>query len=55
MKLNLVKTMKLVQVEKQYVKKTKCRKYDIKYLSFGFTYVGVDGKERPQYLLCRKI
>jgi hypothetical protein len=31
------------------------KKYDTKYLSFGFTYINVDGKERPQCLLCIKI
>lgn len=32
-------------------KKSKCRKYDTKYMSFGFTVIDVDGKERPQCLL----
>jgi hypothetical protein len=32
-------------------KKPKFRKYDTKYPSFGFTYIVVDGEERPQYLL----
>jgi hypothetical protein len=36
-------------------KKHKYRKYDTKYLSFGFTNNYVDGEERPQYLLCMKI
>jgi hypothetical protein len=31
MKLAQVKTMRPVQVEKEYVKKFKCKKYDAKY------------------------
>jgi len=37
MKLIRVKTMGQVQAEKQSGKKLECRKYNTKYLSFGFT------------------
>jgi hypothetical protein len=43
--------MRLVQVKKWYVKKPKFRKCSTKYLSFSFTDIDIDGKERPQYLL----
>jgi hypothetical protein len=55
MKLRRVKTLRVVQVEKRYVKKPKCRKCYTKYLSFEFTDINVDGKERSQCLLCMKI
>jgi hypothetical protein len=29
--------------------------YDDSYLDFGFTSTEVDGEERPQYVLCRKV
>jgi hypothetical protein len=37
------------------VKIRKNRKYDDSYLDFCFTSTEVDGKERPQYLLCMKV
>jgi len=46
--------MRLVQVEKRYVKFLN-EKNCVKYLSFGYTDIDVDGEERPQCLLCMDI
>jgi hypothetical protein len=37
------------------VKERKNRKYDDRYLDFGFTSTEVDGEERPQCVLCMKV
>ncbi|KAJ1137472.1 hypothetical protein NDU88_003870 [Pleurodeles waltl] len=36
-------------------KKTKCRKYDVEYLSMGFTCSGSEHEQQPQCVLCYEI
>jgi len=55
MNLVKVKTRRLVQVEKWHVKNLNAINKNTKYMSFGFTYIYVVGRGRPQYLLYMKI
>jgi hypothetical protein len=48
------RTLRLIQVKKRYVK-TKCRKHNTKYPSYGFTNICVIGEEWPKCLLCKRI
>jgi hypothetical protein len=54
MKLVRVKTVRLVQVGKRYVK-YRNEENVIQNMTFGFTNIHVDGGERPHYLLCMNI
>jgi len=54
MKLVRVKTMRLLEIQKVYVKNLNAGNA-IQNMSLGFKYIDADGEERPQCLLCMNI